>query len=186
VEYRVLHEALDRVKPMLSEVALLDADKDSSVPDRLLVLGQALSRNGIMTREEEFGIYRDIIDTLLAKGYRILWKEHPRISEPFFADLKAHLQQRCPAAAERLQQLSIPHAYPVEMVADRLGLAGCVAGTSAALFYLRRLYDIPCYTFGEVLLSRMKGVDVFMNDMIRREVPPLTDLPSLASGTPSL
>ena len=181
VEYRLLHEALERVKPTLATSYLADSAADNIVPDRLLVLGQALSRNGIMSRDEELGIYTDIIDTLLAKGYRVLWKEHPRISEPFFADLKAHVQKNTFSSDERLRELSLPRAFPVELVADRLGLAGCVAGTSAALFYLRRLYEIPCYTFGDVLLPRMQGADIFMNDMIRREVPPLSDLPSLAS-----
>jgi hypothetical protein len=146
---------------------------------RLLVLGQALSRNGVMSRGEEFAVYRDVIDAVLAKGYSILWKEHPRISEPFFDELKVHARTRFLDAETRLRQLSIPHAFPVELVAERLGLAGCAAGSSAALFYLRRLYGIPCYTFGAALAPRMKGVDLFMNDMIRREVAPLESLPTL-------
>ena len=183
VEYRLLHQALERVKPILAASYLADSAAEEIVPDRLLVLGQALSRNGMMSRDEELGIYGDIIDTLLAKGYRVLWKEHPRIHEPFFADLKTHLQNRAPGAEERLRELSLPRAFPIELAADRLGLAGCVAGTSAALFYLRRLYGIPCYTFGDVLLPYMQGVDIFMNDMIRREVPPLSELPSRVSAS---
>jgi hypothetical protein len=183
VEYGLLQKALDRVKPLVFGKTLENTAEDAASADRLLLLGQALSRNGIMPRDEELRIYKDIIETLLAKGYRVLWKEHPRISEPFFADLSAHVNTRYPGAEDRLQELFIPHAFPVELVADRLGLAGCVAGTSAALFYLRRLYAIPCYTFAEALLPRMQGADVFMNDMIRREVPPLTSLPSVESGS---
>lgn len=183
VDYHFLHQALERVRPILTTSYLADTADDDSVPDRVLVLGQALSRNGILSPGEELAIYKGIIDTLLAKGYRILWKEHPRISEPFFADLKAHVQKHRPNAEERLRELSLPGAYPVELVADRLGLAGCVGGTSAALFYLRRLYEIPCYTFGDVLLPYMRGADIFMNDMIRQEVPPLADLPSLGSAS---
>jgi hypothetical protein len=179
VEYRYLHEALDRVKPIVPLAEFVEASDRPAVPDRLLVLGQALSRNGVMSRSEELQIYRDVIDAVLAKGYRVLWKEHPRISEPFFADLKAHIERTAPDSVDRLRQLSMPHAFPVELVADRLGLAGCVAGSSAALFYLRRLYGIPCYTFGAALASRMKGFDILMNDMIRRDVPSLDGLPYL-------
>ncbi|MES2461095.1 MAG: polysialyltransferase family glycosyltransferase [Armatimonadota bacterium] len=179
VDYRCLGEALDRVKPILPWADVTEAAECSGTPDRLLVLGQALSRNGIMSRSEEFGIYRDVVDAILAKGYSILWKEHPRISTPFFADLKVYARSRFPDADERLRQLSIPHAFPVELVADRLCLAGCAAGSSAALFYLKRLYGIPCYTFGAALAPRMKGFDLSMNDIIRRDVPPLDDLPSL-------
>jgi hypothetical protein len=179
VAYSYLREALDRVKPLLELADYEEMGEHGTVPDRLLVLGQALSRNGVMSRAEELGIYQNILDVVLEKGYSVLWKEHPRISEPFFADLITHVRKTYPNAEDRLRQLSIPHAFPIEMVADRLGLAGCAAGSSAALFYLRRLYHIPCYTFGEALLPFMKGFDVLMNDMIRRDVPPLTDLPYL-------
>jgi hypothetical protein len=106
-----------------------------------------------------------------------LWKEHPRNAEAYFPDLKAHAVKNYKGREGDIQALSLPYIYPVEMVAHRLNLAACVAGTSAALFYLPRLFQISCYTFGETLLPFMQGVDVFMNDMIRREALPLSKLP---------
>ncbi|MBC8102314.1 MAG: hypothetical protein H7Z41_06980 [Cytophagales bacterium] len=181
VAYRHLREVLERVARILpDDAAGFGAAESESAPNRLLVLGQALSRNGIMTREEEMDIYLQVFDTLLSKGYQILWKEHPRIRLPFFTELKARMKARHQGAEERVQQLSLPHPFPVELVAERLELAGCVAGTSAALFYLRRLYNIPCYTFADALLPRMKGADVFMGEMVQREAPPLSQLPQLS------
>ena len=149
----------------------------ASARPRVLILGQALSRNKVMSREEEAAFYRRVVAAVLEKGYVILWKDHPRLSEPFFEELRDFADARQREATGQVTRLNLPHAYPVEIVADRLNLAGCVAGTSAALFYLRRLYHIPCYTFAEELLPRMRGADVFMNDMVRREIPPLDKLP---------
>lgn len=187
VGYEQVRHALACVVPITQATAAAAAaaaptgaepETEATPRSRVLVLGQALSRNGIMERDEERNIYQSIVQNILGKGYTVLWKEHPRISHPFFAEIKqniaAHLGQ---AAASRLHQLSLPHAFPVELAAETMSLAACVAGTSAALFYLRRLYNIPCYTFAEDLLPRMQGADVFMNDMVRREAPPLSSLP---------
>ena len=172
----------DRLGSVLEEVALELEDElapalpvagDSQAP-RLLVLGQALSRNGTIPRESELALYRSVVGKVLAHGYRILWKEHPRVSDPFFDELQAHAEAL--GAGDRIESLRLPHAYPIELVAPRLDLAGCVVGTSAAPFYLRRLYGIACYTFSDDLLPAMQGVDVFMNRMVRREVAPLSEL----------
>ena len=145
--------------------------------NQVLVLGQALSRNRIMSRADELGFYQSVVQTVLAKGYTILWKEHPRISEPFFKELETFAASL--GASGRVLRLDLPHAFPVELVAEGLRLAACVGGTTAALFYLRHLYGISCYTFAEDLRPRMQGVDVFMNDMVRREAAPLRDLPDV-------
>ena len=140
---------------------------------RVLVLGQSLYRWDVLTREQELAVYRQVIDTILAKGYNVLWKEHPRVLEPFFPELAAN------AAPGRLRELDLPFALPVELVADRLRLAGCVAGISAALFYLPRLYDIPAYTFADDLSFFMTGQWALQNEMVRRSVPPLGALPAM-------
>lgn len=184
VNYRFLHEALRRASPVVEDALqgtpLLNATKSKEPADSILVLGQALSRNNIMSRDEELAIYQNIVETVLAKRYRVLWKEHPRIRVPFFDDLKRHAATLGNNAENRIENFVLPHAYPVELIADRLHLAGCVAGTSAAVFYLRRLYGIPCYTFAESLLPRMKDADVFMGEMVRREALPLSALPPYA------
>ena len=172
----------ERLRSVLEEVAsALDGElakalplPGESGPNRILVLGQALSRNKTMPREAELDLYRSVVERILARGCSVLWKEHPRIDEPFFPELKAYADAS--GRGDGLQPLRLPPAYPVELVASRLGVAGCVVGTSAAPFYLRRLYGIACYTFSDDLLPWIQGVDVFMSRMVAREAAPLSDL----------
>ncbi len=167
---------------MAGEIAQATTNANGS-SGRVLILGQALSRNHVMSRADELAFYQSVVRAVLDKGYAVLWKEHPRISEPFFDDLQAFATERLGVPAARIERLNLPHAFPVELVADKLNLAACVAGTSAALFYLQRLYGISCYTFAGDLLPRMQGADVFMNDMVRRHIAPLADLPPNRAAT---
>lgn len=171
-----LADGLPALPRNAAETAIDEADLDQSAAPRVLMLGQALSRNRIMSREEERALYERIVRTVLDKGYDVLWKDHPRVSEPFFEELRRF-------AGARVTRLILPHTCPVEIIADRLQLAACVAGTSAALFYLRRLYRIPCYSFAAKLLPWMSGTEADMNEHVRREIPSLDDLP-LASHAP--
>lgn len=187
VDDRFVRRALADASPALpadaAKTAATRSDSCHSAAPRVLILGQALSRNGIMPRDEEREFYERIVQTVLGKGYDVLWKDHPRVSEPFFEELRHWAGARGRSEPARVTRLSLPHACPVEIIADRLNLAACVAGTSAALFYLRRLYGIPCYSFAVELLPRMRGADVVMNDRVRREIPSLDELP-LASDAP--
>ena len=155
---------------------------------RVLVLGQSLHRWGVLTREQELAVYGHTVDALLAKGYNVLWKEHPRVLEPFFPQLAAgtaERRRRDGDTAGTLRELDLPFALPVELVAGRLGLAGCVAGISAALFYLPRLHDIPAYTFAGDLSPFMTRHWAVQNEMVTNAVPPLSALPAAANRVPS-
>lgn len=176
VEYTFLRRALARVEPALPPEAWTDIEPEGA-PDRVLILGQALARNNIMSRDEERGFYTTVLETVLERDWRVLWKEHPRISQPYFDELHAWANARSAEWGARLRRLSLPHAYPVELVANRLDLAGCVSGTSAAPFYLRGLYDLPCYTFAGTLREKMKDVDVLMSDIVQQAIPSLEELP---------
>jgi hypothetical protein len=135
-------------------------------------------------------VYQGAVDALLAKGYNVLWKEHPRVLEPFFPGLvDATARRRGGQGDEQggtpgLRELDIPFALPVELVAGRLGLAGCVAGISAALFYLPRLYDVPAFTFAGDLSPFMTRHWAVQNEMVANTVPPLSALTAAAPGLP--
>ena len=187
VDYALLRAVLDDLAAALSEELKAGVPHgegtDGEGPEaggaerpRILVLGQALSRNGVMSRASETALYRSVVERVLDLGYSVLWKEHPRVSEPFFDEIADHA--RALGVGDLVQRLALPHAYPIELVAPRLRLAGCVVGTSAAPFYLKRLYGIVSFTFADELLPHMKGVDAFMNRMVRRECPPLSELPA--------
>lgn len=147
---------------------------------RILMLGQALSRNGIMPYEQEAAIYRDVAGQLIEKGFEIVWKEHPRIRQPFFAELlKVALTQGSPDA---VTEADLAYALPIELLAPNLGVVGCVAGTSAALLYLNWLYGMGVFTFAGALVPFMSGADLLMSEMVQALARPVSDLPSPNDG----
>nr|WP_246294671.1 alpha-2,8-polysialyltransferase family protein [Schlegelella koreensis] len=152
---------------------------------RVLVLGQSLSRWNAVTRADELALYRSVIGRVLARGYDVWWKEHPRVQQPFFDELNEGRE------AGRVHRLDLPFALPVELVAGRLDLAACVAGISTALFYLPRLFGTPAYTFADELAPMLSTGWVAwreQNDLVRSRVAPLDALPpasSIAAARPA-
>ncbi|MEO7057206.1 MAG: polysialyltransferase family glycosyltransferase [Caldimonas sp.] len=150
---------------------------EPSARPAFLVLGQTLSRWGALTRAEELAIYAGAVATAIERGYDVWWKEHPRAQEPFFADLAAT------APPGRVRELALPFALPVELVAGRMGLAGCAAGISTAIFYLPRLYGIAAFTFADALAPFMTERWALQNELVLGSAPRLSSLPRAPSST---
>ena len=171
--------APERLRAVLAACRRLPAVAAYALPTlprpAVLVLGQTLSRWGALSRADELAIYDEAIALIVGRGYDVWWKEHPRAQEPFFADLAAH------APAGRVREVDLPFALPVELVAERMGLAACVAGISTAIFYLPRLYGIPAFTFADALARVLDGRWALQNDLVRRAATPLSQLPAAAT-----
>lgn len=184
VESRQLRETLDACGSLPNVSAGAAPLHRPGERHRVLVLGQSLYRWRVLSRDDELAVYRHIVAALLAKGYDILWKEHPRVQEPFFSQLAADTGPEGGGGATvgppRMQEVDLPFALPVELVAGRMGLSACVAGISAALFYLPRLYDIPAYTFADDLAPFLVKQWRLQNEMVRDSVPALDTMPTAA------
>jgi hypothetical protein len=160
-----------------TDEAVTEPETDEREAPRALLLGQALSRNGVMSHEEEAAIYRRVVATVLDRGYSIFWKDHPRVERTFFEEMREFADHREGTGRNMVRRLPFSHAFPVEMVAEKLNLSVCIAGTSAALFYLRRFYSLPCYTFARDLSPYLGDADIAMSEIVVREIPSLDELP---------
>jgi hypothetical protein len=171
--------APERLREVLAACRRLPAVASYALPalprPAVLVLGQTLSRWGALSRADELAIYADAIALIVERGYDVWWKEHPRAQEPFFAELTAG------APAGRVREVDLPFALPVELVADRMGLAACVAGISTAIFYLPRLVGVPSFTFADALARVLDGRWALQNDLVRRAATPLSELPAASA-----
>lgn len=161
-----------RVLPAVSAFAL-----DPPPRPAILVLGQTLSRWNALTRAQELAVYAGAIATAVERGYDVWWKEHPRAIAPFFADLAAA------APPGRVRELALPFALPVELVADRMHLAGCAAGISTAIYYLPRLYGLAAYTFADALAPFLRDPWALQNELVRGSAAPLSALPLAPAAT---
>jgi hypothetical protein len=67
VPYAVLRQALGKIA-LLAPLSDAEAEDSSAAPNRVLLLGQALARNRIMSRDEEKNIYLEVMDTLYKRA----------------------------------------------------------------------------------------------------------------------
>jgi hypothetical protein len=169
LEDEVVRRTLSSCGSLPHVQAAIESSSDLSAR-RVLVLGQCLAQRSQMARSEELAIYSQIISALLEKGYSVIWKDHPRVHESYFKDL-APLASR-----DRLMELKLPAAYPVEAIAEKVEFVGCVSGMSTSLIYLSELYGTSPYTFAERLASFMKEDFTSMNRHILSLVPSISTL----------
>ena len=167
-----LRAAIDRCRAIPAVAAFRPAPTERPA---VLMLGQALSRFHAMPRETELAAYRDAVTAIVAHGYDVWWKEHPRATEPFCPEVAAAVP------AGRVRELELPFALPIELVADRLRLAACAGGITTALFYLPRLLGIPAYTVAGAFSAVLHGDWALQNRLFVERVAPLAELPPAAS-----
>lgn len=132
------------------EDAELDALADGA--PTALVLGQYLAALGLVSPDEEIRMQQDMIDRALPwKPARIVFKPHPS-APPALTD----------AVRERAEEHGLAFVVyrgpvPAEIVAERLGVVGVVAGFSTALPTIRTLYGRPIASVGTPgMLRRLK------------------------------
>ena len=63
-----------------------DLDLEPGHP-RAIVLGQNFSSFGDLPRDVELNCYIDMATRLQSRGYDVIWKEHPRVRNPFLLEL---------------------------------------------------------------------------------------------------
>ena len=113
----------------------------------VLILGQCFAQGGSLEWEQELSIYCQIVNQLLEKKYRVIWKEHPRTAtKPFFPELSQKY------SSKDFVEIQFPFSLPIELVAEQVGISACVAASSTALFSLPKLYNIKAYTFADYFI----------------------------------
>lgn len=129
-----------------------------------------------LTAEDEYTLYHSAVMEILNKGYRILWKEHPRET----TSLAPRLQRE--TSAERLNILRVRQQVPVECLVAGWDLAGVVSVSSTSLFYLKGLYGYPVYTAAaRIGMDRwLKRTDAELARLFIRTLPGLDQLPPAA------
>lgn len=183
IDHEVLRTVISRCASLApAEEDTAGRDHDAQSANKVLVLGQCYAMFDWITRDREIDVYAGAVRTLLEQGRTVLWKDHPRLPQSYFGEIA----ERCGVVNDpsRFRLASLPPVLPVEFVADRLGLVGCVAGTSSALFYLRHLYNIPTFSFAGQFAAVLPRDPTIMNNLVRGVVPPIASLGT--SGSPAV
>ena len=140
---------------------------------QVLCLGQNLYMFGMASVAVELALYRDVVETLIAAGYDVVWKEHPRAVEPFGPRLAETFPRQ-------FQLLEVPAELPVDVLVAARDWRACVSVYSSTLFYAKYLYGIPAYTFAEQALSCMDKPNRKAFDLTMQHIPDYREL--LAEG----
>jgi hypothetical protein len=150
LETRFLKETIAAAAPLAAEL-VPDA---TSGPGRVIVLGQCFSNYDDLPREVELAGYVELVRRMQDAGHGVIWKEHPRSRKPFFSELADAVGDVCP--------MPDIGPWPIELFAERLGLAGCAAVISTSLFSFPLLFGLPSYSVAQRYRQFLK----FPNDLI--------------------
>jgi hypothetical protein len=176
-----------RVAPIAKEhlVAALDGargvlrEREIDVGSRdVLLLPQPFvqfmhGRPAAAVLRQEIEFYRGIVRELLAKGYDVVWKDHPRGDESVFGEVaRGH-------PAGRVRKQEFPARLPVELMPGVQKFRHCVSITSSALFYLDALHGVRRWTCADRLMPLVTAerAEYLALPQFLRECPVLADLP---------
>jgi len=140
--------------------------------NNVLFLGQSLSRYGALSRQCECELYVQAILEVLAKGYHVIWKEHPREENPMFDDLS------CLVQSHHFCAFPSTVSFPVECFPGIEYVSACISIFSSSLFYLPLLYEMPCYS----IANRFRGAvhHLVFENLIRYTQDRIPDLAELS------
>ena len=158
---KAIHETIQ-----ISNIPTLHNPPDNQV----LVLGQCFSKWEVISWNEELEIYKNICLILLNNNLIPLWKEHPRVEQPFYDSLVNELP-----SVKKLD-LNFHYSWPIEIFINQLGIKACVAATSTSLFYLQEIFEIPTYTFANEMPNISNPEFSNMANIVINKIPTINSL----------
>jgi hypothetical protein len=135
LQTRFLKETIEQVTPIVDDIGLQGMTAGSR---RVIVLGQCFASWGVLPKDVELDCYVSMTRRLQEMGYEVLWKEHPRMSEPLLPDLTK--------VVPGIRSLPELGPWPIELFVERLGLAACASLTSTTLFSMPLLFGLPSFS----------------------------------------
>ena len=174
IQDNTLRNTIKSCASLLENDFVPDAANIFSSGDKwVLLLGQCFAMSGFMALEEEFLIYSKVVSLLLQRGYKVFWKEHPRVDRPFFPKLEANY------SSSNLKNLSIYSTLPIEVFVTQLKIFACVAASSSSLFYLPKIHNIQAYSFAQFVLPYAKGILVADLNFVTENIAHIDKIPNV-------
>ena len=169
------HDLLRRAVSDASAV-LIDWPRSEEVGDQpsVLVLGQCFWRWEVMERDDEIRANREAVRSLVDRGYRVLWKDHPRADPPLGEPVGEGLN------TDQFSVVNLPQACPVELALDRLRVVAIASASSSSLFYAPKIGAVRAYQ----LRGPFEAMSGEFGEMIRltsHVIEPIDALPSADS-----
>jgi hypothetical protein len=135
-----------------------------------MVMSQTFYKSGMLTWDQEASVYEKITSGLVASGYKVLWKEHPRSDRPFYTRVEAVIGK------ENISLSSLPYTLPIECIAPHVKIDAWLASGSSSLYYLSRVYGAATFTFADEMIPYLVGNHRIINQMTTSLVPLASNL----------
>lgn len=137
---KIKNVVIDKIKikekfEKLSHAVDIEQDENSVI---FCAHNLSLNKN-LMSEKEEFDEYYNIIKTLIAKGYDVYFKEHPKTPAHFYNKFRSQLK------TNKLHLIKTP--YPVEIIIPKLKPKAIVSVFSSSLLTVPHIFEIPSHTF---------------------------------------
>lgn len=148
IDWQKLKNVVKQIK-VNSEI-LLDFPKTK----KCLVIGQFFSSNEAINREDELLEYHSVCKTMIAKGYAVIWKEHPKNPLPFWDNLKDSF-------GKDLYNLDDYYSFhwPIEVLLNNFEVDLCVSCTSTSLITINKLFGSEMLSFSPRFTPKLTGSD---------------------------
>lgn len=104
----------------------------------VVFIGQCFSFFELMSRADELSLYLTAVERVLAKGERVLWKEHPRNPTGFYEDIQAQLGSDNFLDFDELFHSTLPF----DVVVSGMKLKGIVSASSTALLMGKFVHNL--------------------------------------------
>ena len=141
--------------------------------ETILFLGEGFYIWGEMNWDEELCIYQKIVQSIVDRGYRVYWKEHPKSTRHF---------------GEGLQDLFCESKFiyrtsesfcPIELFFKNSKPKYCVSVLSTALFTLSLLYDIKTFHASKYFRTKLTHGHKLSLKLIEKHIPDIDRLQPL-------
>lgn len=177
IDSGVLLRAISSARCSVGSLGIRETIGESDrAKSEVIVLPQPLRNmaGGVLGKGDEIALYTVALRHVIEKGYRVLWKDHPRERDSLLQDII-----HC-FPSGRIKRCTFDNRVPIELASFGPSIAGCVGFTSSSLFYLQKIGRIPVYTFSHWVLSRVDemvarkmGIPLTLSHVARiEELPP--------------
>lgn len=139
----------------------------------VLAVGQCFGApsSNSMDPKLELAHYQRMVSRLIVKGYRVLWKEHPRNFDPYGLIIAKDYSPK------DFVMFAPEAIYPLELYVLHLKLRAIVGVCSSALFNVPLLYNVPAYTIARDLLPNAGVLMKQVHRLAAERLPDLEHLP---------
>jgi hypothetical protein len=143
--------------------------------ETVVFLGEGYYLWNVMPWEVEYHIYKTIIQSIIARGYRVYWKEHPKSTHHFGESLQDAFGK------SRLTYTAGDNFWPIEFLIGKTTPVACVSILSTTLFTLPLLYGFRTFHASRYFKKYLTHGEKLAMKLVTEKIADLEELEPISS-----